>query len=103
MYSGKNPAVLAFLATNFPIALVRATSESTSSTPSARASATSGMTLLSSLFIFTPCYVQGDASGKKAVEALRKERNDLAHDAHVLARLSLTEEQFQIKWEIVSA
>ena len=61
------------------------------------------MTLLSSLFIFTPGYVQGDASGKKAVEALRKERNDLAHDAHVLARLSLTEEQFQIKWEIVSA
>jgi serine/threonine protein kinase len=60
------------------------------------------ITLLSSLLTFTPGYVKGDASGKKAVEALRKERNDLAHDAHVLARLSLTEEQFQIKWEIVS-
>ena len=61
------------------------------------------ITLLSSLLLFTPGYVLGHASGKKAVEALRKERNDLAHDAHVLARLSLTEEQFQIKWEIVSA
>jgi serine/threonine protein kinase len=60
------------------------------------------ITLLSSLLIFTPGYVKGNASGKKAVEALRKERNDLAHDAHVLARLSLTEEQFQIKWDIVS-
>jgi hypothetical protein len=61
------------------------------------------ITLLSSLLLFTPGYVKGDASGKKALEALRKERNDLAHDADVLARLSLTEEQFQIKWEIVSA
>ena len=61
------------------------------------------ITLLSSLLLFTPGYVLGHASGKKAVEALRKERNDLAHDADILARLSLTEEQFQSKWEIVSA
>jgi hypothetical protein len=60
-------------------------------------------TLLSSLLIFTPGYFKGDASGKKAVEALQKERNDLAQDADLLARLSLTEEQVQIKWEIVSA
>ena len=55
------------------------------------------ITLLSSLLLFNPGYVQGDASGKKAVEALRKERNEICHSC-----TSLTEEEFQSKWQIVS-
>jgi serine/threonine-protein kinase len=55
------------------------------------------ITLLSSLLLVKPGYVQGDASGKKAVEALRKERNVTCH-----SKISLTEEEFQSKWQIVS-
>ena len=61
------------------------------------------ITLLSSLLVFKPGYVAGNAVGKKAVEALREERNILAHSADLLARQSLTEAQFEHKWETVSA
>ncbi len=37
------------------------------------------ITLLSSLLLHKPGFVLGDASGKKAVEALRNERNILSH------------------------
>jgi hypothetical protein len=61
------------------------------------------ITLLSSLLLFRPGFVLGDALGKKAVEVLRKERNFLFHDVPVFVHMSLTDEEFQSKWKNVSA
>ena len=60
------------------------------------------ITLLSSLLCIKPGYITEDAKAKKAVEALRGERNILAHSADLLARQSLTEEEFQSRWEVVT-
>ena len=61
------------------------------------------ITLLSSLLVIKPGYLQGNAKAKEAVEALRGERNNLAHSADLLARQSLTEEEFESKWGVVAA
>ena len=61
------------------------------------------ITLLSSLLVIKPGYLQGNAKAKEAVEVLRGERNNLAHSADLLARQSLTEEEFESKWGVVAA
>ena len=61
------------------------------------------ITLLSSLLVIKPGYLQSNAKAKEAVEALRGERNSLAHSADLLARQSLTEEEFESKWGVVAA
>jgi serine/threonine protein kinase len=61
------------------------------------------ITLLSYLLLHSPGFVLGDASGKKAVKALRKERNIFAHKVWGCGQRSLTEEDFQSKWKNVSA
>jgi len=57
------------------------------------------ITLLSSLLTTTPGYIKKNQTALKAVEYLRGERNNLAHSAGLLAKQSLTEEDFTGKWE----
>ena len=57
------------------------------------------ITLLSSLLTTTPGYIKKNKTALKAVEYLRGERNHLAHSPGLLAKQSLTEEEFAGKWE----
>eukprot|EP00960_Hanusia_phi_P009655 280802-Hanusia_phi.AAC.2 len=57
------------------------------------------MTLLTSLLIFNPGYIK-DQEGVAAVEALRKERNDLAH-SNILQEQEIENEEFNMRWNRV--
>ena len=59
------------------------------------------ITLLSVLLLNTPGYIKDKPDAKKAAQTLRDERNSLAHSADLLARQSLNEQEFNVKWETV--
>jgi serine/threonine protein kinase len=56
------------------------------------------ITLLSSLLMYTPGYINDNPEARRATNALREERNSLAHSADLFARRSLNELEFNDKW-----
>jgi len=60
------------------------------------------ITLLSSLLLNTPGYIKDKPDAKKAAQTLRDERNSLAHSADLLARQSLNEQEFNVKWGAIN-
>jgi hypothetical protein len=60
------------------------------------------ITLLASLLLITPGYIKDKPDAKKAAQTLRDERNSLAHSADLLARQSLNDQEFNVKWEVIN-